>query len=132
MGRRGEGLADEMHMLACGLSGSPGCVCTVAGRWAGCNCSLTGAGAAHPACMRAIGARASLAGRAGHTGSAITFFTEEDAPRLRSIAHLVADAGSEVPDWMLHMAKQPKQRKRRRRAGVGADDAADDNGVPSS
>lgn len=69
------------------------------------------------------------AGRAGHTGSAITFFTEEDAPRLRSIAHLVADAGSEVPDWMLHMAKQPKQRKRRRRGDM--DVATDDDNVQS-
>jgi superfamily II DNA helicase RecQ len=35
-------------------------------------------------------------GRAGHSGLAITFFTEHDAPKLRSVAHLVTQAGSKV------------------------------------
>jgi superfamily II DNA/RNA helicase len=59
-----------------------------------------------------------LPGRAGHAGEAITFFTEADAPKLRSIAHLVKEAGSDVPDWMLHMAKQPRNRHRDRKVCV--------------
>jgi superfamily II DNA/RNA helicase len=40
--------------------------------------------------------RVGRTGRAGHSGSAITFFTEHDAPKLRSVAHLVTQAGSKV------------------------------------
>lgn len=57
---------------------------------------------------------ATVTGRAGHAGEAITFFTESDAPKLRSVARLAAEAGSEVPEWMLHMEKQKNKRK-----GVG-------------
>lgn len=62
-----------------------------------------------------------VSGRAGHSGEAITFFTESDAGKLRGVARLAAEAGSEVPDWMLHMAKQKKKKKRngvRRVSGV--------------
>lgn len=55
------------------------------------------------------------AGRAGHAGQAVTFFTEDDAPKLRGIAHLASQAGSEVPDWMLHLTSQ----RDRKRARVG-------------
>jgi ATP-dependent RNA helicase DDX52/ROK1 len=40
--------------------------------------------------------RVGRTGRAGHSGLAITFFTEHDAPKLRSVAHLVTQAGSKV------------------------------------
>jgi ATP-dependent RNA helicase DDX52/ROK1 len=39
------------------------------------------------------------------TGSAVTFFTEDDAPFLRPVANLIREAGGEVPEWMLHMKK---------------------------
>ncbi len=55
-----------------------------------------------------------FAGRAGHAGEAVTFFTEADAPRLRGIARVVADAGGDVPDWMLRLAKQRKRRPLKR------------------
>jgi ATP-dependent RNA helicase DDX52/ROK1 len=50
--------------------------------------------------------RVGRTGRAGHSGLAITFFTEHDAPKLRSVAHLVTQAGSKVGDgcaavWLL-------------------------------
>jgi ATP-dependent RNA helicase DDX52/ROK1 len=40
-------------------------------------------------------------GRAGREGEAVTFFTEDDLPRLRSIANVMKLSGCEVPDWML-------------------------------
>jgi ATP-dependent RNA helicase DDX52/ROK1 len=40
--------------------------------------------------------RVGRTGRAGHSGLAITFFTEHDAPRLRGVANLVTQAGSKV------------------------------------
>ena len=52
-------------------------------------------------------------GRAGHEGTAVTFFTEEDSENLRMIAHVVRQSGCDVPDWMLSLPKQEKSRKRR-------------------
>jgi superfamily II DNA/RNA helicase len=40
-------------------------------------------------------------GRAGRKGTAITFFVEEDAPRLQAIADCMRRAGCKVPEWML-------------------------------
>lgn len=44
-------------------------------------------------------------GRAGRRGFAVTFFTEADKPLLHSIAKLVHQSGSTVPEWMLKMNK---------------------------
>ncbi|KAL7986965.1 hypothetical protein Chor_005884 [Crotalus horridus] len=44
-------------------------------------------------------------GRAGHTGKAITFFTEDDKPLLRSIASVIQRAGCPVPDYIKHFRK---------------------------
>nr|XP_003230551.2 PREDICTED: probable ATP-dependent RNA helicase DDX52 [Anolis carolinensis] len=52
-------------------------------------------------------------GRAGHAGKAITFFTEDDKPLLRSIASVIQRAGCPVPDYIQHFRKlQSKQKKR--------------------
>ncbi|XP_033027758.1 probable ATP-dependent RNA helicase DDX52 isoform X1 [Lacerta agilis] len=52
-------------------------------------------------------------GRAGHTGKAITFFTEDDKPLLRSIASVIQRAGCPVPDYIKHFRKlQSKQKKK--------------------
>ncbi|XP_067328118.1 probable ATP-dependent RNA helicase DDX52 [Anolis sagrei] len=52
-------------------------------------------------------------GRAGHTGKAITFFTEDDKPLLRSIASVIQRAGCPVPDYIQHFRKlQSKQKKK--------------------
>ena len=51
-------------------------------------------------------------GRAGRTGEAVTFFTEEDADSLRSIASVMRESGCEIPEWMLKIRKTPKQRKK--------------------
>ncbi|CAL8364810.1 unnamed protein product [Lota lota] len=44
-------------------------------------------------------------GRAGHTGKAVTFFTENDKPLLRSIANVIKQAGCPVPDYMMGLKK---------------------------
>ncbi|KAK7926148.1 hypothetical protein WMY93_008458 [Mugilogobius chulae] len=44
-------------------------------------------------------------GRAGHCGKAITFFTENDKPLLRSIANVIKQAGCPVPDYMIGFKK---------------------------
>ncbi|XP_006833689.1 PREDICTED: probable ATP-dependent RNA helicase DDX52 [Chrysochloris asiatica] len=39
-------------------------------------------------------------GRAGHKGKAVTFFTEDDKPLLRSVANVIQQAGCPVPDYI--------------------------------
>ncbi|CAH2221316.1 probable ATP-dependent RNA helicase DDX52 [Pelobates cultripes] len=52
-------------------------------------------------------------GRAGHRGKAVTFFTEDDKPLLRSVASVISQAGCPVPDYIKHFKKlQSKQKKR--------------------
>ncbi|XP_058800275.1 probable ATP-dependent RNA helicase DDX52 [Phymastichus coffea] len=52
-------------------------------------------------------------GRAGRKGKAITFFTQDDAINLRSIATKMREAGCEVPDYMLAMKKISKKQRRK-------------------
>ncbi|XP_046876807.1 probable ATP-dependent RNA helicase DDX52 [Hypomesus transpacificus] len=51
-------------------------------------------------------------GRAGHTGKAVTFFTENDKPLLRSIANVIKQAGCPVPDYMVGFKKIHSKVKR--------------------
>ncbi|NWH59520.1 DDX52 helicase, partial [Geococcyx californianus] len=52
-------------------------------------------------------------GRAGHKGKAVTFFTEDDKPLLRSIANVIQRAGCPVPDYIKHLPKlQSKEKKK--------------------
>ncbi|KAJ3575900.1 hypothetical protein NP233_g782 [Leucocoprinus birnbaumii] len=51
-------------------------------------------------------------GRAGREGKAVTFFTDEDAPFLKSIANVILQAGQTVPDWIIKLPK-PSRMKRR-------------------
>ncbi|CAG8649998.1 6122_t:CDS:2, partial [Paraglomus brasilianum] len=41
--------------------------------------------------------------RAGKPGAAITYFTKDDAPYLKSIVNVIKESGCEVPDWMLQL-----------------------------
>uniref|UniRef100_A0A1A8H1J6 Probable ATP-dependent RNA helicase DDX52 n=1 Tax=Nothobranchius korthausae TaxID=1143690 RepID=A0A1A8H1J6_9TELE len=52
-------------------------------------------------------------GRAGHQGKAITLFTENDKPLLRSIANVIKQAGCPVPDYMIGFKKIHSKVKRR-------------------
>ncbi|XP_029469300.1 probable ATP-dependent RNA helicase DDX52 [Rhinatrema bivittatum] len=52
-------------------------------------------------------------GRAGQKGKAVSFFTEDDKPLIRSIANVIQQAGCPVPDYIKHFQKlQTKQKKR--------------------
>ena len=59
-------------------------------------------------------------GRAGMRGKAVTFFTEADVPRLRSIANVMKLSGCDIPDWMLSI--KPMTTKERRRLRRNAPD----------
>ncbi|KAF8559411.1 P-loop containing nucleoside triphosphate hydrolase protein [Imleria badia] len=51
-------------------------------------------------------------GRAGRDGKAVTYFTDEDAPYLKSIANVLLQSGSTVPDWILKLPKPSKLKKK--------------------
>ncbi|EJD55245.1 P-loop containing nucleoside triphosphate hydrolase protein [Auricularia subglabra TFB-10046 SS5] len=51
-------------------------------------------------------------GRAGQTGTAITYFTDADAPYLKSIANVLLQSGSPVPDWIIKLPKPSKMKRR--------------------
>ena len=51
-------------------------------------------------------------GRAGRPGKAITYFTDKDKTLLRSIAQIVKDSGSPVPEYMLKLKRATRQEKR--------------------
>ena len=46
-------------------------------------------------------------GRAGRRGRAITFFTDQDMPMLRTIANVMKLSGCDVPKWMLQVRANP-------------------------
>lgn len=58
--------------------------------------------------------RVGRTGRAGNEGYAVTFFTEDDAGQLRSVANLIKESGGQVEDWMLTLKKAPRDAKRKR------------------
>ncbi|KAH0838601.1 P-loop containing nucleoside triphosphate hydrolase protein [Lanmaoa asiatica] len=51
-------------------------------------------------------------GRAGRDGKAATYFTDEDAPYLKSVANVLLQSGSTVPDWILKLPKPSKLKKK--------------------
>ncbi|KAL1488190.1 hypothetical protein ABEB36_015147 [Hypothenemus hampei] len=53
--------------------------------------------------------RIGRAGRAGRTGKAVTFFTKEDMPLLRSIAYVMKQSGCDVPEYLLTIRKKSRQ-----------------------
>ncbi|KAG8863412.1 RNA-dependent ATPase rok1 [Serendipita sp. 405] len=51
-------------------------------------------------------------GRAGREGIAITYFTNDDAPYLKSIVNVLLQSGQSVPEWMLKLQKPSKKKRR--------------------
>lgn len=52
-------------------------------------------------------------GRAGQSGRAITFFTKEDAPHLKTVVNVMRRSGCDVPEWMLQL-KNPSQKQKKK------------------
>ncbi|KAJ2711511.1 RNA-dependent ATPase rok1 [Coemansia spiralis] len=52
-------------------------------------------------------------GRAGRPGRAITYFTKDDAPHLRTIVNVMRESGCTVPEWMLALKNPTKDTKRK-------------------
>ncbi|XP_007517019.1 probable ATP-dependent RNA helicase DDX52 isoform X1 [Erinaceus europaeus] len=52
-------------------------------------------------------------GRAGHKGKAITFFTEDDKPLLRSVANVIQQAGCPVPEYIKGFQKLLSKQKKK-------------------
>nr|XP_023409147.1 probable ATP-dependent RNA helicase DDX52 [Loxodonta africana] len=52
-------------------------------------------------------------GRAGHKGKAVTFFTEDDKPLLRSIANVIQQAGCPVPEYIKGFKKLLSKQKKK-------------------
>ncbi|KAK5819021.1 hypothetical protein PVK06_023977 [Gossypium arboreum] len=62
--------------------------------------------------------RIGLSGRAGRTGEAITFYTEDDVPFLRNIANVMAASGCEVPSWIMALCKLRWNKHRPKRESI--------------
>jgi ATP-dependent RNA helicase DDX52/ROK1 len=54
-------------------------------------------------------------GRAGRAGEAVTYYTKDDAPYLKSIVNVMKESGCEVPDWMLQLKNPSKESKQQLR-----------------
>ncbi|XP_004707419.1 probable ATP-dependent RNA helicase DDX52 [Echinops telfairi] len=52
-------------------------------------------------------------GRAGHKGKAVTFFTEDDKPLLRSVANVIQQAGCPVPEYIMSFKKLLSKQKKK-------------------
>nr|XP_045014584.1 probable ATP-dependent RNA helicase DDX52 isoform X2 [Jaculus jaculus] len=52
-------------------------------------------------------------GRAGHKGKAVTFFTEDDKPLLRSVANVIQQAGCPVPGYIKGFQKLLSKQKKK-------------------
>lgn len=51
-------------------------------------------------------------GRMGREGKAVTYFTDEDGPYLKTIANVILQSGSSVPEWILKLPKPSKMKRR--------------------
>jgi len=50
--------------------------------------------------------RVGRTGRAGHEGTCVTLYTEEDFGSLHMIASCMKTSGSEAPEWMLKLPRK--------------------------
>ncbi|KZV76948.1 P-loop containing nucleoside triphosphate hydrolase protein [Peniophora sp. CONT] len=51
-------------------------------------------------------------GRAGREGKAVTYFTNEDAPYIKSVANVIMQSGFSVPDWIVKLPKPSKMKRK--------------------
>jgi len=68
-------------------------------------------------------------GRHNRRGKAITLFTNDDAPYLKSIVNVMRNSGLEVPEWMLQLKNPSKNEKKQlKKRPVERKDVKDSNG----
>ncbi|CAG2107612.1 unnamed protein product [Medioppia subpectinata] len=74
-------------------------------------------------------------GRAGRKGKAITFFTEKDSDKLRSIANVMRRSGCDVPQFMLELNKRKRKKQNNKskdkKSKKHKTDESDDNDIES-
>ncbi|TCD66769.1 RNA-dependent ATPase rok1 [Steccherinum ochraceum] len=56
--------------------------------------------------------RVGRTGRMGREGKAVTFFTNDDGPFLKTIANVILQSGSTVPEWILKLPKPSKMKRK--------------------
>ncbi|KAJ2221706.1 RNA-dependent ATPase rok1 [Coemansia sp. RSA 518] len=52
-------------------------------------------------------------GRAGRKGQAVTYFTKDDAPHLKTIVNVMRESGCHVPEWMVELKNPQKKDKKK-------------------
>ncbi|KAJ2246961.1 RNA-dependent ATPase rok1, partial [Coemansia sp. RSA 2524] len=52
-------------------------------------------------------------GRAGRKGQAVTYFTRDDAPHLKTIVNVMRESGCHVPEWMVELKNPQKKDKKK-------------------
>jgi ATP-dependent RNA helicase DDX52/ROK1 len=58
--------------------------------------------------------RVGRTGRAERNGTALTLFTDEDKPVVRSLANLLKVSGCSVPEWICELPKANKKELKKR------------------
>ncbi|KAI8984277.1 P-loop containing nucleoside triphosphate hydrolase protein [Mycotypha africana] len=57
-------------------------------------------------------------GRAGRQGEAITYYTQDDLPYLKSVVNVMKESGCDVPEWMLNLKSLSHKQKKEMRRGI--------------
>lgn len=57
-------------------------------------------------------------GRAGRSGEAITLFTTDDAPHVKTISNVIRNSGQDVPQWMSSIPRRPTLKRHRVQAVI--------------
>ncbi|KAI8971111.1 P-loop containing nucleoside triphosphate hydrolase protein [Pilobolus umbonatus] len=57
-------------------------------------------------------------GRAGRAGEAVTYYTKDDLPYLKTVVNVMKESGCDIPDWMLSIKKTNHNQKRELRKGI--------------
>jgi ATP-dependent RNA helicase DDX52/ROK1 len=57
-------------------------------------------------------------GRAGRAGEAVTYYTQDDFPYMKSVVNVMKESGCDVPDWMLNMKNPTQKLKKELKRGI--------------
>ncbi|KAG1246792.1 hypothetical protein G6F68_014482 [Rhizopus microsporus] len=71
-----------------------------------------------PLTIEAYVHRIGRTGRAGRTGEAVTYYTQDDFPYMKSVVNVMKESGCDVPDWMLNMKNPTQKLKKELKRGI--------------